>query len=60
MAVALSWRVSAKRIQHDRQSHLAYRILMLKASAAQEVAPTQVNVVLNWFEEMKRLAHANP
>jgi len=29
------------------------RFLMLKASA-QEQAPTQINVVLNWFEELKR------
>jgi hypothetical protein len=27
---------------------------MIKASE-QESAPTQINVVLNWFEELKRL-----
>jgi len=30
--------------------------LMLKASEAGEAAPTQINIVLNWFEELKRLA----
>jgi serine/threonine-protein kinase len=30
------------------------RFLMLKASGAQEDAPTQINVVLNWFEELRR------
>jgi len=28
--------------------------LMLKASETEEAAPTQINVVLNWFEELKR------
>jgi len=28
------------------------RFLMVKAE--QELAPTQINVVLNWFEELKR------
>jgi eukaryotic-like serine/threonine-protein kinase len=30
------------------------RFLMLKSGEAGEAAPTQVNVVLNWFEELKR------
>ena len=30
------------------------RFLMLKSSEAGEAAPTQINVVLNWFEELKR------
>ncbi len=30
------------------------RLLMLKPSAAAEAAPTQINVVLNWFEELKQ------
>ena len=30
------------------------RFLMLKPSEAGEAAPTQINVVLNWFEELKR------
>jgi serine/threonine-protein kinase len=30
------------------------RFLMIKPSEAGEVAPTQINVVLNWFEELKR------
>jgi serine/threonine-protein kinase len=30
------------------------RFLMLKPSETQEAAPTQINVVLNWFEELKR------
>ncbi len=30
------------------------RFLMLKPSEAAEAAPTQINVVLNWFEELKR------
>ena len=30
------------------------RFLMLKPSAAAEAAPTQINVVLNWFEELKQ------
>jgi hypothetical protein len=32
---------------------------MLKPSAAQEVAPTQINVVLNWFEDLKRRVPAS-
>jgi serine/threonine-protein kinase len=30
------------------------RFLMLKPSDSAEAAPTQINVVLNWFEELKR------
>jgi eukaryotic-like serine/threonine-protein kinase len=30
------------------------RFLMLKASQTEQAAPTQINVVLNWFEELKR------
>jgi len=30
------------------------RFLMLKPVEAGEGAPTQINVVLNWFEELKR------
>jgi serine/threonine-protein kinase len=30
------------------------RFLMLKPAEASELAPTQINVVLNWFEELKR------
>jgi eukaryotic-like serine/threonine-protein kinase len=30
------------------------RFLMLKSNEAGEAAPTQINVVLNWFEELKR------
>jgi serine/threonine protein kinase/Tol biopolymer transport system component len=30
------------------------RFLMLKPSESVEAAPTQINVVLNWFEELKR------
>jgi hypothetical protein len=30
------------------------RFLMLKPSESTGVAPTQINVVLNWFEELKR------
>jgi eukaryotic-like serine/threonine-protein kinase len=30
------------------------RFLMLKPSAQEQVAPTQINVVLNWFEELKQ------
>jgi hypothetical protein len=30
------------------------RFLMLKPSETREAAPTQINVVLNWFEELKR------
>jgi eukaryotic-like serine/threonine-protein kinase len=32
------------------------RFLMLKPSEQEAAAPTQINVVLNWFEELKRLA----
>jgi len=32
------------------------RFLMLKPGATQEMAPTQINVVLNWFEELKQKA----
>jgi serine/threonine protein kinase/Tol biopolymer transport system component len=35
------------------------RFLMLKPSAAQEVAPMQINVVLNWFEDLKRRVPAS-
>jgi eukaryotic-like serine/threonine-protein kinase len=34
------------------------RFLMIKPSEAGDAAPTQINVVLNWFEELKRLAPA--
>jgi hypothetical protein len=34
-------------------SHDGQRFLMLKPSE-QETAPTQINVVLNWFEELRR------
>jgi eukaryotic-like serine/threonine-protein kinase len=30
------------------------RFLMLKPSELEAAAPTQINVVLNWFEELKR------
>ncbi len=30
------------------------RFLMLKSAEPSEAAPTQINVVLNWFEELKR------
>jgi hypothetical protein len=30
------------------------RFLMLKPSESTGVAPTQINVVLNWFEELKQ------
>ena len=30
------------------------RFLMVKPTSAQETGPTQINVVLNWFEELKR------
>jgi len=30
------------------------RFLMLKPSEQEASAPTQINVVLNWFEELKR------
>jgi eukaryotic-like serine/threonine-protein kinase len=30
------------------------RFLMLKPASAQEAAPTQINIVLNWFEELKQ------
>ena len=30
------------------------RFLMLKPTEQAEAAPTQINVVLNWFEELKR------
>ncbi len=35
------------------------RFLMLKPSEAAEVAPTQINVVLNWFEELKQKVPAS-
>jgi Tol biopolymer transport system component len=31
-----------------------HRFLMLKPSEQEQSAPTQINVVLNWFEELKR------
>jgi hypothetical protein len=30
------------------------RFLMLKPAESQTTAPTQINVVLNWFEELKK------
>jgi hypothetical protein len=30
------------------------RFLMVKASESAKAAPTQINVVLNWFEELKQ------
>ena len=30
------------------------RFLMIRPTSAQESAPTQINIVLNWFEELKR------
>jgi serine/threonine protein kinase/Tol biopolymer transport system component len=30
------------------------RFLMVKSSESEQAAPTQINVVLNWFEELKR------
>jgi len=30
------------------------RVLMIKASEQERSATTQINVVLNWFEELKR------
>ena len=35
------------------------RFLMLKANVAQEEAPTQINVVLNWFEDLRRRVPVN-
>ncbi|MGB2888252.1 MAG: protein kinase [Candidatus Acidiferrales bacterium] len=35
-------------------SHDGQRFLMLKPSEQAQAAPTQINVVLNWFEELKR------
>jgi len=33
---------------------LAQRFLMLKPSEQEQAAPSQINVVLNWFEELKQ------
>jgi hypothetical protein len=30
------------------------RFLMFKPSESADTAPTQINVVLNWFEELKK------
>jgi hypothetical protein len=30
------------------------RFLMVKATEQEQAAPTQINVVLNWFEELKQ------
>jgi hypothetical protein len=30
------------------------RFLMVKSSEQEAAAPTQINVVLNWFEELKQ------
>jgi hypothetical protein len=35
-------------------SHNGQRFLMLKPAEQAQAAPTQINVVLNWFEELKR------
>jgi hypothetical protein len=34
------------------------RFLMVKSNESAQVAPTQINVVLNWFEELKQKAPA--
>lgn len=34
------------------------RFVMIKPSEPAESSPTQINVVLNWFEELKRLVPA--
>jgi Tol biopolymer transport system component len=34
------------------------RFLMIKSNEAGEAAPAQINVVMNWFEELKRLVPA--
>jgi hypothetical protein len=34
------------------------RILMVKPSESAEAGPTQINVVLNWFEELKQIVPA--
>jgi serine/threonine protein kinase/Tol biopolymer transport system component len=35
-------------------SHDGQRFLMLKSTGQEKAAPTQINVVLNWFEELKQ------
>jgi hypothetical protein len=35
------------------------RFLMVKQIAQPESAPAQINVVLNWFEELRRLVPTN-
>jgi hypothetical protein len=34
------------------------RFLVVKPSEQEQAAPTQINVALNWFEELKRRAPA--
>jgi len=34
------------------------RFLMVKASKQTEAAPTQINIVQNWFEELKQRVRA--
>ena len=34
------------------------QFLMVKSGEQEQPAPTQINVVLNWFEELKRLVPA--
>jgi Tol biopolymer transport system component len=41
-------------IQNYDVSPDGQRFLMLKSIGSTEAAPTQINVVLNWFEELKR------
>jgi Tol biopolymer transport system component len=41
-------------IQNYDVSPDGQRFLMLKSTGSTEAAPTQINVVLNWFEELKR------
>jgi dipeptidyl aminopeptidase/acylaminoacyl peptidase len=45
---------TAATIQNYDVSPDGQRFLMVKPSAATESAPTQINVVLNWFEELKQ------
>ncbi len=36
------------------------RFLMIEEDPADTIAPTEIHLVLNWFEELKRLAAKDP
>ncbi len=55
---AKPYRLSPVTIPNYDVSADGQRFLMVKPSQSAEASPTQIDVVLNWFEELKRLVPA--